>query len=163
MTFETAVEHILRFEGDDKITEDPRDPGGVTKFGISQRSYPSLNIRSLNRAGAIALYRRDFWDRIFVSKLPEEIRLVVFDAAVNQGPATAIKMLQACVDVPQDGLVGPKTIAACELVSPIDLICRICHLRLDRYLKNSNFGIYGRGWVFRVVDIAILSIGAPHV
>lgn len=42
----------------------PEDPGGETKFGITKRSYPHLNIRDLTLDDARAIYRRDFWDRL---------------------------------------------------------------------------------------------------
>lgn len=56
--FERALAFCLKWEGGDKITDDPRDPGGLTKFGISQRAYPNEDIRKLTRGRAAFLYRR---------------------------------------------------------------------------------------------------------
>ena len=52
--FEVAVDFILSVEGG--LVDDPTDPGGLTKFGISQRAYPKLNIRDLTADTAKALY-----------------------------------------------------------------------------------------------------------
>lgn len=38
--FVVAMEHVFEWEGGE--VNDPRDPGGHTKFGISKRSYPHL-------------------------------------------------------------------------------------------------------------------------
>ena len=45
-TFPDCISHVLAAE--DGLVNDPKDPGGVTMFGISQRSYPALNIRALS-------------------------------------------------------------------------------------------------------------------
>jgi hypothetical protein len=68
---------------------DPVDRGGETKYGISKRAYPDLDIKNLTRAQAQAIYKRDYWDAIKADELPEAIRGLAFDAAVNQGPAKA--------------------------------------------------------------------------
>ena len=74
--FVRAIDRVLVHEGGD--ADDPRDAGGRTRWGISQRTYPTLDIRRLTRADAIALYRRDFWTplqgdallhRAFIGKL----------------------------------------------------------------------------------------------
>ena len=62
--FETAINRILSHEGG--YVDNPADPGGRTQWGISQRSYPNLDIKSLTRDQAIALYERDFWEPIKV-------------------------------------------------------------------------------------------------
>ena len=59
--FRIFIERLLSHEGG--YVNDPRDPGGETQWGISKRSYPSVNIKALTREGAIEIYRRDFWER----------------------------------------------------------------------------------------------------
>ena len=54
--FPDCIAHVLAAEGG--LVNDPKDPGGVTKFGISQRSYPALDIRALSLENAKAnVYR----------------------------------------------------------------------------------------------------------
>ena len=78
-TFPDCISHVLAAEGG--LVNDPKDPGGVTKFGISQRSYPALNIRELTPDDAKALYQRDYWAPIQGEDLPAGLDLVVLDHA----------------------------------------------------------------------------------
>jgi len=155
MNFEEAVEHILRFEGGYVWNE--KDPGGETNFGISKRSYPFLEIKSLNRAAAAALYRRDFWDSIKLDLLPPPLRLMVFDTAVNQGPFTAISILQNALYVAPDGLVGLKTLEALANENLEIVLVRYVRLRLKRYFSTNNFETFGEGWLKRLLDVAMIS------
>ena len=144
MTFEEAVVHILRHEGGH--VNDPKDPGGETKFGISKRAHPSINIASLTVDEAKAIYRRDYWDRINADALPPAMRLLVFDAAVNQGVSAALAMLQSAK--------GPLAIGQ---VPEKDLLIRYAKARLTRYRATKNFTLYGSGWLGRLMDVTIES------
>ena len=84
--FARAIERVLDHEGGD--ADDPRDPGGKTRWGISQRAYPFLDLSTLTREGAIALYRRDAWTPIRGDALPEAIAFQVLDAAPPTVTAT---------------------------------------------------------------------------
>ena len=55
LDFTDAAALIIESEGGERITDDPRDPGGLTKYGISQRAYPRLDIERLTRDEVIAL------------------------------------------------------------------------------------------------------------
>ena len=109
--FNIAIETVLANEGG--ICNVSGDPGGLTNFGISQRSYPAVAIRSLTPATAAAIYHRDFWhyDEITNQALANKI----FDMSVNMGH-TAISILQRCVSVTPDGIWGPATCAATNAV-----------------------------------------------
>ena len=66
--FPDCIAHVLAAEGG--LVNDPQDPGGVTKFGISQRAYPALDIRALSLDDAKAIYQRDNWARSRASASP---------------------------------------------------------------------------------------------
>ena len=89
--FERCFVFVLRHEGG--YVNDPRDPGGETKYGISKRAYPLLNIKNLSIEDAKMIYRKDYWDRAGCGTLEWPMCLVHFDACVNLGVsrATAIK------------------------------------------------------------------------
>ena len=80
---QSAIGRVLGREGG--FVDDPVDRGGKTKFGISQRAYPKLDIANLTEQQAAAIYKRDYWDAINADSLPEGVREMAFDAAVNQG------------------------------------------------------------------------------
>jgi lysozyme family protein len=89
--FEKAVDFVLAHEGG--YTNDPNDPGGETKYGISKRAYPDLIIANLTPEDAIEIYRRDYWIPSGAEQLPDNLALIHFDASVNNGLSKARQFL----------------------------------------------------------------------
>ena len=112
-TWEHAIKLVLDYEGR-VFEDDPKDLGGETKYGISKKAYPLLDIRSLTEEEAKAIYRRDYWDPLMADELPAKLAVVAFDCAVNQGTGRAIRLLQSLLGVEADGKIGPKTIEAAK-------------------------------------------------
>jgi lysozyme family protein len=113
--FLSAVERVLAEEGG--YSSNPNDPGGETKFGISARSNPGVDIGTLTRDQAVNIYWREWWLRFGFPQLPDAIGAKTFDLAVNIGTAHAIeclrRALRACGSpVTEDGTLGPATILA---------------------------------------------------
>lgn len=148
MSFEANFDRLIGHEGG--YVNDPRDPGGETKFGISKRAYPNLDIANLTLADAKALYRRDYWDRAQLDKFPESIADDVFDTAVNSGIGQAIRFLQRAVGVADDGNVGPLTLAAASRIDAQTLQARYNGQRLDFMTRLSGWDAFGRGWARRI-------------
>lgn len=149
MNFDTAFEKLIGHEGG--YSNDPHDPGGETKFGISKRAYPALDIRNLTLADAKAIYKRDYWDRAQCDRLPPELAFDVFDAAVNSGIGQAIRWLQRSVGVADDGYVGPLTLGA--LVrddDPSAVQARFNGHRLAFMTNLSTWQTFGKGWARRI-------------
>ena len=146
-SFDFAMNFVLSEEGG--TANHPRDPGGLTRFGISKRSYPDLDIANLTRDGAISIYARDYWKPICGDALPSGLALLVFDCAVNQGVGTAIRLLQESLYVPVDGVLGPVTLQAAQRSGP-DLLREFCCRRAFRYEINRNEKTFGLGWFRRL-------------
>lgn len=113
MNFSSAVSVIIEHEGG--YVDDPKDPGGETKYGISKRQYPNLNIKKLTVGEAIDIYRKDYWDKASVSKVPLILQLTYFDMVVNMGKKRAVKILQKAlcgrgIPTEVDGAIGPETL-----------------------------------------------------
>jgi len=138
-------------EGGARISNDLEDPGGVTKWGISQRAYPDENIRALTEARARVLCRRDYWDACRCDELPPHVAIALADSAFNQGPATAIKLLQAALALPVDGILGPKTLAAARQLDVVH-VNEFLARRLLRYAAAGHLK-YQRGWFLRVLRL----------
>lgn len=157
MKFEDAIGFVLKYEGG--YVNDPDDPGGETKFGISKKSYPDRDIKALSIADATQIYREDFWDKYGIEKLPPWIRLHVFDAAVNQGPVPAIMMLQKALEmVPVDGILGQTTALAAHKAHPIKLTVAYTNERKSRYGRSATFKTFGAGWLSRLVDVTLETV-----
>lgn len=155
--FDKALAFILREEGG--YVNDPRDPGGETNFGISKRQYPDVDVKNLTPATAGEIYRRDYWDVCKCEQLPWPLSLFVFDAAVNQGcdaraGFAAQKLMQKALDVPQDGILGPRTMAAAAKARPWHA-ARFMAFRAMRYQGTRNFDKYGEGWLTRIFRVAM--------
>ena len=43
---------------------DQKDSGGETKYGISKRSYPNLDIKNLTKKQATDIYKVDFYNKM---------------------------------------------------------------------------------------------------
>ena len=117
--FREAVAGVLADEGG--AVHDPDDPGGETKYGISKRSYPAVDIASLTKEQAIAIYHRDWWDAYGLERLVAVDRPAcagkLLNLGVNMGMTHAVRCLQRAVracqqPVKEDGLLGTQTINA---------------------------------------------------
>jgi lysozyme family protein len=153
--FEAAVAIVLELEGGGEYVNHASDPGGPTRWGISQKAYPDLNIRELTEAQAREIYRRDYWDKVGCDFLPERLRLAVFDCAVNQGAGMAVVLLQRALDVKDDGVMGPVTIRELKRQSPRRVLVGYLTQRALHYVKNKRFDVFGKGWLSRLIDVAI--------
>lgn len=142
------VDRVLSHEGG--YVNDPNDTGGETKWGISKRSYPHLNIKDLTRQDATAIYQRDFWQRVQGDKLPVPFVFQALDAAVNHGIGNAVRWIQRAAGVADDGVIGPVTLAAVARQEPADLVLNFNAERLEFYAKLQTFDHFGRGWTRRV-------------
>lgn len=91
-SFDNLVERMLDREGG--YVNNPNDRGGETNFGISSRWNPDIDVANLTKKDAKKIYKERYWDAINAGSLPEYIREQAFDAAVNQGPGTALKWLK---------------------------------------------------------------------
>jgi lysozyme family protein len=150
MTFDEAFQKLIAHEGG--YVNDPRDPGGETKFGISKRSYPHEDIKALTLARAKEIYHRDFWTACGIDGLPPGARFDVFDTAVNSGRGTAIRLLQRTLGVAEDGRLGPITMNAIIKADEARFVARFGACRLLFFASLSTFQTFGRGWVRRAAE-----------
>jgi len=136
------------------------DSGGQTKYGISQRAYPGEDIANLTRQRAEALYARDYWEPIQGDALPGALALVVFDGAVNHGPVRSVQLLQQCLGVTADGIMGPETLHEARRAAVPELVARYLVARLQAYagLARAWPELHGAslyGWQCRVLRLAL--------
>jgi lysozyme family protein len=150
MNFDIAFDRLIGYEG--AYVNNPLDPGGETKWGISKRSYPNLNIQELTREDARTIYKRDFWNRIHGEELYDGVAFQTFDIAVNSGIETAVRMLQRALGVADDGYWGPFTRRAAQSMSESDQIMRLNAERLEFMRHLSTWPTFGKGWAGHVAN-----------
>ena len=148
MDFDTSFSALIGNEGG--YTPGRGDPGGETKFGISKRSYPMEDIPNLTLERARDIYRHDYWAPAGCDALPEPIKFDLFDMAVNSGVHQAVRTLQRAVGQTEDGLLGSKTLMACQSMSPDRLVMRFNACRLLFMTDLAIWPAFGRGWAKRI-------------
>jgi len=159
-TFEKAFEKIIGLEGG--YVNDSSDLGGETKFGISKRTYPHLDIASITLEDAKAIYLRDWWMAYNYDRLQcEEVAIKTFDHSINMGAKNGHKLLQrACRACGQytkdDGLIGPHTIMAANSCNSKQLISAMKSeaaglYRLFIYARKENQK-FEKGWLRRAYE-----------
>lgn len=158
MDFQDAFEHMLVFEGG--LVDHPKDPGGITKYGISLRAYPDLGeegIRNLTVDQAREIYLNDYWNAVRADDLPSGIDFMIFDCAVNQGPGFARRALQNASGALSDGIIGPKTLTLVNSEKPPRVLLKLSKYRMERYQNNKNWDEFGKGWTNRLFKAIIIS------
>ena len=153
MSFETVVHMVLEHEGG--YVNHPSDPGGETKYGISKRAYPDVDIAELTEDDAADLYKRDYWDRIKGDDLPVGVACVVMDYAVNSGISRASKALQSVCGISNgDGVIGPHSLASVWTTVKNDseesVINAVTEQRQGFIRALSIYDTFGKGWERRI-------------
>lgn len=169
--FERSMPLVLVYEGG--YVNHPRDPGGATFQGVTQRAYdgartmndlPHQDVRKMSAPERNAIYQHFYWDAVYGDVMPLGVDFVMFDGAVNSGPVNSIKWTQAALhslglyDGDIDGHIGPVTCGGMALCKNYDeLVSRIVNRRLV-YLRNlGTYMDFGRGWEKRCASV--LKIG----
>ena len=130
--FKRGLEFTLKWEGG--YVNNANDPGGETKWGISKRSYPTLDIANLEPAQAAEIYYRDFWQRSGCSGLVFPFNCVLFDTSVNVGVSRAVSWARDCKDVQS-------------------LLDRRRNYYISLAKQNPKFSVFLKGWLARVSDL----------
>ncbi|CAN7268165.1 glycoside hydrolase family 108 protein [Caballeronia sp. LjRoot31] len=123
-------EDLLVREGGGKVTNDPNDAGGLTRWGWTQKTASAYGFKrsvdTMTHDEAITLYNLRFWfspkfDQLHA--IDPDLAIYLADTAVTSGPATGVKFMQRALnvlnnqakafpDISADGGLGPMTFAA---------------------------------------------------
>lgn len=162
---------VLVYEGG--YVNHPRDPGGATFQGITQRSYdgarimndlPQQDVRKMEARERNAIYQHFYWDAVYGDVMPLGVDFVMFDGAVNSGPVRSIKWMQDALKSiglysgAIDGHIGPVTcggMAKCKDYD--DLIARAVNRRRVYLRALNTYMDFGHGWEARCTSV--LAIG----
>jgi len=132
--FKKAVDKVIAEEGGAKYTETKGDKGGATKYGISQKAFPNLNIKELTLEQAEAIYKTEYWDKLQGDKIiSQRVAECVFDCAVNMGVPRAAKFAQEVAKCKIDGIVGTQSVAYINACEPEKFLPKFLDLRVARY------------------------------
>ena len=158
--FQNALARILVYEGG-KV-DNPRDPGGRTNMGITQRTYNAwrnhhgMAVRDVYLIATDerdTIYKSEYWDPIHGDELPSGLDLAMFDAAVNSGCGSATMWLQGALGVEADGAFGSKTLVAALACDDEHTLDELCQRRLGSLKRLRTWPTFGRGWEARIANV----------
>lgn len=140
----------------------PKDPGGATDRGITQKTYDAWNkskgkplkpVRGISKKEADDILFSEYLGPIRFNNLPSGIDYCLADFSVNSGPGRAVREAQRVVGVSMDGIMGNKTLAAIKDMDEEDFIKRYQAARLAFMKSLKTWGTFGKGWTTRVKDV----------
>lgn len=161
--FILALNKTLRWEGGETV-----DTGGYTKWGISQKAFPDLDIKNLTMEQAREIYQRNYWEPIQASLIKNQaVAENLFDFAVNAGVSQAVKTIQKVLGFSRDdidGKLGNQTLSAINSAGS-GLVNQFTQARINFYknlaTRNPNkYGAYLVGWLRRANDFGSAAIAA---
>jgi lysozyme family protein len=158
-TWPEAFAALLKHEGG--FVNHPKDPGGMTNLGVTKRTWEDWinhpvneeDMRALRPGTVEPLYRQRYWAAIRGDELPAGIDYATFDYAVNSGVSRAASALQAALGAKQDGVIGPKSLAAAHDADPEVVINELCDARLAFLRGLPTWPTFGKGWWSRVEQV----------
>jgi lysozyme family protein len=162
--FERAQAIIRDFEGG--FTNDPKDPGGATNFGITQETLSRWRKRPVSEAEVAAMtyeeakeiFFAEYWSRSSCDAMPGPLALPVYNIAVHAGVGTAARFLQLALNsngasVTVDGGIGGETLGAIKQVPLPELISDLIDLYEARLRAHKEFAHFKNGFLNRVTRL----------
>ena len=136
--FNDFIKRTFNFEG--KTGKITTDTGGLTKYGISQKSNPDLSdeqIKNLTPEQATKIYRERYYDELGdLTHLGKKSRAIIYDASVNHGPTFAKNMAKRIGNNPEKLLQHRKE-----------------HYDNLVLTDPTKYGKYHKGWMNRLYQL----------
>lgn len=150
-----CYQYIRQAEGGND--DDPADHGGRTSRGITQREYTAWrkekglgdkDVWTASEDEIRSIYHDEYW-LPHCPGLPVGADYLLFNMAVNAGPARGVKILQQALGVVPDGRIGPITREAIRTANPVDLI-EAYSIKSRAFYLALHQPKFTRGWLNRV-------------
>lgn len=141
--------------------DDPRDPGGRTSRGVIQREYDKYRAAKGNVPADVwkasedeiaDIYRTNYWNAVLGDNWPAGPDLVVWDCAVNSGPARSKSIAAACLNSQIVTWTGLASLCA-AMTDTTGFIKDACKKRLSFLQGLKTFATFGKGWSRRVASV----------
>lgn len=157
-----SITFILKtLEGGGKLVRNPKDPGGLTKWGISSKAYPDVDIENLDLSKARKLIKNDYAKPIMfyeVCMINPRLSFYFLDFAIHSGPRQATKTLQGMLQTKADGFMGPNTIKEIKKENHSNFPQRYLAKRLVFLSKTKVFSSFQEGFINRVMHLSKVDI-----
>ena len=148
---------------------DPKDPGGPTNRGITERVWHSWqrnngleqsSVRGITKEQAEQIFIEQYFEPVWFNRLPPGLDYCMADYSVNSGPARAVKELQRVLTgLTVDGIMGNNTLAAInDNKDTAVLIETVCKKRLAFMKTLRHWPRFKNGWTTRVNEVEETSV-----
>lgn len=142
---------LMLVEGGSKLHNVSGDSGGWTRYGISYNNnknyFNSLDdFKNITEEEAQLIAFSKYYVTAGVQYASQDSKDVLFDISFNMGVLRAIKMAQSCLNITQDGLIGPITKNKFALLTEKCLTDK----RVSFYYSLVNLKKFLLGWLNRV-------------
>lgn len=164
-TWDQVFGIVMPIEG--ALSMDKNDPGNFTpagvlkgtKYGISARSFPDVDIANLTLDQAKALAKPRYWDVVRGDAIHPWLALLMFDSAYNEGDETSVRHLQIALGIAQSGKFDGPTLMAAELriakSGITGLLAEYTTQRNLSYTRDKDFSLYAHSWFARTATVLI--------
>jgi lysozyme family protein len=155
---------VIKREGD--YSNLPSDKGGPTNYGITQATLStwrgtevtSEDVKKMSIDEAADIYRELYLHRPKIDLIQNpDLRAVVFDTGVNNGTATAIRLLQQAIGTKPDGILGQVTLGVAKSFDSKEIVTRFLNARqaYDNNLvaRNPSQEEFAQGWKNRIDEL----------
>ena len=173
--FKECDAFVSKWEGGN--VDHPKDPGGRTSRGVTQNTYNAYRKRqglagrdvyTMTEPEREEIYYSQFFTKVMGDQLPDGFDIVVYDPAVNSGPARGVKWFQEALrselkaPLTADGGMGPKTVSFASSPFAVEngdaVIKKACANRFGFLRSLRTWGTFGKGWSRRVVDLEAFAV-----
>lgn len=151
---EQIIEAIIEREGG--FNDRPQDKGGPTCWGIAKKFHPEAWVNGPPTKDVARAIYRDRYVKPFAAILDPALQEQLIDIGVNSGPPMATTLLQRCLGVKEDGILGPKTLGVANSENAKDLNNKLMCERLRMFgrilQRDKTQAIFIAGWINRATE-----------
>lgn len=171
--FNKAFELLMEDEGG--FVNDEADPGGATKYGITQKTYEQyigrkveiIDMKNLTVEVAKEIYLKNYWNPLSCEYVNDAaIAICMFNTGVLHGLQTSAKTTQRVLSllgatIKIDGVIGGETTKHLNMIQAKTFLKLFHKLILERIetlvFNNPKLSKFKRGWENRTHRLLTLA------
>lgn len=167
-----SMKNIFLSEGG--YTNDPKDPGGPTNWGITiadarmyakefgwitDRQVTAADVKAMPKSFADKVYDAKYWDALNCDQLPAGLDYTICDYGVNSGIGRAGKVLRRVLGLPDNDYHVTPNVLAAVIIRKVDALINAVNAERLSFLHSlSTWSHFGAGWGRRVASVKAISL-----
>lgn len=146
-----SIRKTLVHEGG--YVNNPHDTGGATKYGITQKDMPGVDMHTITEDQAIAYYKEHYVKDGYTQINDQNVLDKLFDMGVLFGVKEAVILLQRVLHILEDGVFGPMSLNAINSDGPSllqDYKTELVSHVMKVLAAHPGDKVFAHGWINRV-------------